>query len=107
MDLQTDQTLNEILRRLKTEFNPLKVILYGSRARGSNTSESDYDLLVIVKNSNQSWLERCQRANRLLRGTGAAIDILVVTEEEFDSRAKDEGSIYQIASSEGEVLQFG
>ena len=36
-----------ILNRLK-EINPAKVILFGSYARGTETTESDLDLLVVT-----------------------------------------------------------
>ncbi len=37
--------------RLKKEFNVVKLILFGSKARGDYTEYSDVDLLVLVKES--------------------------------------------------------
>lgn len=102
--VSTDLTLQKIIERLMNEFNPLRIILFGSRAHGVNRSDSDYDLVVIVRNSSEDWLERCQRANRILRGCGASIDVLVVTENEFKTKVQEDGSIYQIASTEGVEL---
>ena len=36
-------------RRLKKEFNVVKLILFGSKARGDHSKHSDIDLLVLVK----------------------------------------------------------
>lgn len=38
----------EFLDRLIAEFDPEKVILFGSRARGEATEDSDTDLLVVM-----------------------------------------------------------
>jgi uncharacterized protein len=107
MGLSEDKILEEIIERLKREFNLIRVVLFGSRARGTARSDSDYDLVVVVKESSEGWLERCQRASRLLRGSGAAVDVIVVTEAEYKEKVQDAGTIYQIASSEGVEIEFG
>src|ERR1700675_2792395 len=43
-----DPTLIEITRRLVETYRPERIYLFGSRARGSAGSDSDYDLLVVV-----------------------------------------------------------
>lgn len=40
--------LATLLGRIKDAYSPLYVVLYGSRARGKATSQSDWDLKVIV-----------------------------------------------------------
>ncbi|UXS05308.1 nucleotidyltransferase domain-containing protein [Agrobacterium tumefaciens] len=40
--------LETLLARIRAAYNPIDVILYGSRARGEATSQSDWDLKVIV-----------------------------------------------------------
>lgn len=44
-----DPTLTEIVRRLVQALQPEQVYLFGSHARGDATAESDYDVLVVVK----------------------------------------------------------
>ncbi len=44
----TEHRISEIIARLKP-IDPLKVILFGSQARGTATTESDLDLLVVLK----------------------------------------------------------
>jgi uncharacterized protein len=99
--------LPEILERLKKEFELEKVILFGSQSSQSGHEDSDYDLIVVVKNSSENMLERCQRASRVLRGVGVPVDVLVVTRTEFLQKSQDPDSIYSIASSTGQELSLG
>jgi predicted nucleotidyltransferase len=49
-----DEIVEEMTRRVVARFDPLQVILFGSRARGDADEDSDVDLLVVfphVENS--------------------------------------------------------
>jgi hypothetical protein len=35
------------LNKLKLEFNPEKIILFGSRAKGDDWKRSDYDFIIV------------------------------------------------------------
>ena len=96
--------LDEIRERLVQEFQPEKVILFGSHAWGQPTPDSDIDLMVIVKHSTQSDYERAVRGYRCLSGINMPKDIIVKTKEEFDFFRFVRASLeYQIAE-EGKVL---
>ncbi len=43
----TDELLSEIVRRIRYVGSPLKIVLFGSRARGTAHQYSDIDLLII------------------------------------------------------------
>ena len=49
--MEIDQIINEFSRELKKVYNNqlVKIILYGSYARGDFNSDSDIDLLVVLK----------------------------------------------------------
>jgi predicted nucleotidyltransferase len=76
--------LDEAVERLKVEFQPDAIYLFGSHAWGTPTEDSDVDLMVIVPSSNERPIRRMQRAQRCLRGIGFAKDVLVNTRSEFD-----------------------
>jgi predicted nucleotidyltransferase len=57
-----DAVLQEMVTRLVTAFRPLRIYLFGSRARGEATEDSDYDLLVIVASSDQPQYRRAMAA---------------------------------------------
>jgi predicted nucleotidyltransferase len=93
----------EITRRIVTAANPVKVILFGSQARGTAHAGSDLDLLVIERDP-VSVHQEAIRLRRLLRDLDIPIDIIVV-EQSFAERYGDiPGSILYPAFREGRVL---
>ena len=44
----TIEELSEIVGRIATEYGMLRVYLFGSRARGDNRPDSDYDFCVLT-----------------------------------------------------------
>lgn len=47
-DLTHDKNLADMIGKLKSHFNPEKIYLFGSRAKGGAEPDSDYDLFLIV-----------------------------------------------------------
>ena len=76
--------LETAVERLKAEFQPEEIYLFGSHAWGTPTEDSDVDLMVIVPPTNERPIRRMQRAHICLIGIGFAKDIMVSTREEFD-----------------------
>ena len=62
MESVAEEVTTEIVRRLVAEFDPEKIILFGSARWGEPRPDSDYDLLVIVRavreadTPGRSWL---------------------------------------------------
>jgi predicted nucleotidyltransferase len=99
-----DAVLREATRRLVAEFRAEKVYLFGSRAWGEPTEDSDYDFMVIVASSGESPIRRAHRARRALRGMGLPKDIIVRTKAEFERRAKVHASLESQVMEQGRVL---
>jgi len=76
----------------------------GSRARGDAAPDSDYDLMVVVRNSELPGYKRDQLAYRALMGVGVAKDVLVWTRDEFDKRLHLAASLPAVISREGRLL---
>ncbi|MBW1953738.1 MAG: nucleotidyltransferase domain-containing protein, partial [Deltaproteobacteria bacterium] len=49
--IAADKILKEMVRRLVAAFQPERIYLYGSRARGEAGPDSDYDLMLVVSAS--------------------------------------------------------
>lgn len=81
-----DPYLDEIVAILKS-YDPERIILFGSRARGEADEHSDYDLMVI-KRTDRPFLDRLCDMVPYLRQITRPADILVYTPEEFARMAE-------------------
>lgn len=61
-----DPYVEEMVKRLVSRFHPERIYLFGSRARGKYDQNSDYDLMMIVKDSGEPRYRREQQAFRAL-----------------------------------------
>lgn len=100
----TDPVLAEIVRRLAEAYKPLSIYLFGSKARGDAEPDSDYVLMVIVPNDADPQRRRSKLAYQCLWGTEAAADVLVWTQEAFDSRLYLRASLPTTIQREGRQL---
>jgi predicted nucleotidyltransferase len=93
--------LEEALERLKAEFQPEEIYLFGSHAWGAPDDDSDVDLMVIVESSDERPIRRDQRAQRCLGRLPISADVLVRTRGEVNRVREVPGSLTH------EVLQKG
>lgn len=93
----------EMVRRIVSQFNPDKIILFGSHARGEAGPDSDVDLLVVMP-PHGSKRERAIEMYGLLAGMGVPKDVIVVTPEEFELYRDAPGTVIRTARQEGKVL---
>ena len=108
MDYLNDEQFKQALKILKNEFHPTQAYLFGSRASGKSTQESDYDVFLIVAQSSLSGLERMQKAHNLLWKAKSRIpmDIFIYTEEEFELQKNDVNSLPEIVKFDGKELNL-
>ncbi len=104
MSTTAEEVLPDIVRRLVAEFNPEQIILFGSRAWGKPQPDSDYDLLVIVSNSQDRPTRRAARAYCCLREIDVPTDLIVSTREEFDRYTGVASSLQSEILRRGRVL---
>jgi len=100
----SDPAFAEVVRRLVEAYQPLRIYLFGSVARGDAGPNSDYDILVIVPNDAQPERRRSRVAYQALWGTGVAADVLVLTASQFDSRVHLAASLPATVIREGKLL---
>jgi len=82
--LEQDKLLREVVDRLVTELQPERIYLFGSRTRGDARPDSDYDLLVVVKERTGEGHQMEQRAYGAMWGLHAPVDIVVMTADYFE-----------------------
>ena len=99
----TPEKIQEAVRRLIVAARPLKIILFGSRARGDAREDSDLDLMVIEREVTDRVAEMV-RLNRALKGLILPVELLVIGERMFEEWSNTPGTVYYEARREGEVL---
>lgn len=98
-----DATLEKILKKILEIITPEKVILFGSRAKGSNEKNSDYDIL-IVKSGIENKREISRKIYRNLLGTNASVDIIIELPEIIEKYKNSVGYIYKNILQEGKII---
>jgi predicted nucleotidyltransferase/HEPN domain-containing protein len=102
--LQRDETLREIVRRLADVYQPERIYLFGSRARGDHRPNSDYDLLVIVSDDAPPERRQDQFSYKHLQDLEAWASVLVYTNSHFEARRHLKASLPGIVLREGKLL---
>ena len=102
--IEEEALLREVVTRLVEAFQPERVYLFGSRARGDWHADSNYDLMVIVPSSDLPPHHRARFAYRLLHGVAIPKDIVVWTREEFDRFLPVAASLPATVVREGRLL---
>jgi predicted nucleotidyltransferase len=92
-----------MVERIVRQFRPVRIILFGSRARGEAEQWSDVDLLVVlpeVTDKRQATVEIL----RALSDLPVCKDVVVTTPEEVARRGHLVGDVLRSALREGKVL---
>ena len=95
------RTIQEMVSRIVAQFQPEKVVLFGSHARGTAGPDSDVDLLVVMPVTG-SRSEAIIEIRTALHGMGVGKDVVVVTPDEFEHDLP--GTIVRHAHREGVLL---
>jgi len=99
-----DPILGEAVCRLVEAYRPERIYLFGSVARGDAGPDSDYDILVVVKDDAPAERRRSRLAYEVLWGTGVAADVLVWRLGQFESRVHLASSLPATVIREGKLL---
>lgn len=96
--------LAEVVRRLQELYQPEKVCLFDSTARGESSPDSDYDLMVVVPDSTPVSLRDSGRAYKAIWRLGVAADVLVWSHSDFEDRLQLKASLPSTIGREGKLL---
>lgn len=96
--------LVDVAERLVAAYQPERIYLFGSRARGDLGPDSDFDLLVVVPDTAPPERRRSRLAYEHLWGTGTAADVLVWPARRFAERARLRASLPGTILREGTLL---
>ena len=98
-----EAALREAVERIARRFDPERIILFGSGARGEGGPDSDADLLIVMPVTG-SKRQQAVQIDLALEGIPIPIDLIVVTPEEVEKGRERMGTIIREAVREGKVL---
>ena len=81
-------SIDDLVQRLVLKYDPDRVILFGSHARGDAHARSDVDL-IIIKPTAERFLDRLEHALEAM-DPDRAVDVLVYTPDEFEQMKASE-----------------
>ncbi len=87
----SQQARDEVIRRIVEAVDPIRIILFGSAARGEEHEGSDVDLLVVMPDGAHRR-HTAQAIYPSLLGTGVAVDVLVATPSDLERYGDSPGS---------------
>lgn len=99
----TEDVLSRIATKIAENFQPEKIILFGSHAWGNPTTESDVDILVIM-DVEGSPIRKEAEISKIARPKFVPMDIIVRTPEQIQYRLKIGDPFIRRIMKEGEVL---
>ena len=99
----TDALLLEMVSKIVEHFHPKKIILFGSRAWGEPTEESDLDLLVVM-DVDGSPIRKASEISRIARPRFLPMDIIVRTPDEIEHRMGIGDPFIKRIMNKGKVL---
>jgi predicted nucleotidyltransferase len=96
------ETITAISDQIAREFNPERIILFGSYAYGKPRPDSDVDLLVVMPHDGNNVYQAIEILNRI--SPPFPIDLLVRTPGEVEQRIKLNDSFLRDITTRGRVL---
>jgi predicted nucleotidyltransferase len=95
--------LDDLVRRIVEAVHPLRIILFGSAARGGTTPDSDVDLLVVMPEGTHRR-HTAQHLYRSICGVTIPFDVLVATRGDLERHRDNPGLVYRTILREGKTI---
>jgi predicted nucleotidyltransferase len=100
----TRKQINAVVQKIVDEFNPEKVILFGSYAYGKPNIDSDVDMLVVMESEERPAPRTSRVLGAILDVKTFPMDLLVRTPRELERRLAIGDFFMQEVIGRGKVL---
>ncbi len=101
-DTRTER-LDAVVERIVDAVHPLRIILFGSAARGEVGPDSDVDVLVVMP-TGTNRRQTAQYLHTRFFGLPVAVDVVVATPDDLERHRNNLGLIYHTILEEGREL---
>lgn len=98
-----EPSLDQITDQIVKAFGPRRIVLFGSKARGDSSADSDFDLLIEMETDLKA-ADRIRALDRLFTPRTWPLDVVVFTPEEAAIQRASRNSLVRTAEREGRVL---
>jgi len=104
-EIETRNTILEIVDKIKQEYQPDKIILFGSYAYGHPDRDSDIDLLII-KDTSERPIDRRVKVAKIVSDPErfTPLEAIVLTSEEIHERLQIGDQFIKEIIDRGEIL---
>ena len=95
--------IDEITQRIVEAFHPVRIVMFGSRARGTARPDSDVDLMVEMETPLRP-VERMQAIYGVFGPRRWSMDVVVYTPAEVMEQRQYRNSLLRVIEREGRLL---
>ena len=103
MQQATQAALDRLVGEIVEAVHPLRIILFGSAARGDAGPESDLDVLVVMPDGTHGR-RTAMHIHERVEDVGLAFDVVVSTPALLERQRRDPGLIYGTILDEGRTV---
>ena len=103
-EMTAEQCIDEMVRRIVRDFDPLQILLFGSQARGDANENSDIDLIVVFPTLSDDVHGQTADVRRSVGDLGFPKDVIVTTPERIERGKSMLGHVFSYAIPEAKVL---
>lgn len=102
----TPADIQRIVDLVVETVRPLRIVLFGSGARGELRDGSDLDIMVVVADGEDTFrtAQQLYLAKARKRVTGVLVDFVVTTPERYEESKDSIGSVYREVERHGREL---
>ena len=98
-----NRQIDEIVNRIASSYNPDKIILFGSYARGNYSENSDLDF-ILIKETTAPKHRRGVEVRKLFFGLPIPMDFKIYTSAEFNNELANKYSFLSSAIKGSKIL---
>ncbi|MDO9399146.1 MAG: nucleotidyltransferase domain-containing protein [bacterium] len=94
--------VRKIRDQIVKEYNPQKIILFGSYAKNCQKENSDADL-VVIKNTKDRMFKRMEKISKVIHSP-LGTDVLIYTPKEWQKRVDEEDYFLMEIQKTGKII---